>query len=165
MKQLIIIRHCKSSWLDSSLSDYERPLNKRGRNDGYKMSNELSKKIKHVDLLISSSSIRTKLTSNIFIDKININEIQYRDDFYHSSSENIISILEKINNSFKSVIIIGHNPGFTDLVNKLTNINLFNLPTTGIVIVDLNIKNWDQILTKNTGYEINWIKFPKELKL
>ncbi len=165
MKKLIIIRHCKSSWLDPSLSDYERPLNKRGRNDGYKMSNELSKKIKHVDLLISSSSKRTKLTSNIFIDKININEIEYRDDFYHSSSENIISILEKINNSFKSVIIIGHNPGFTDLVNKLTNINLFNLPTTGVVIVNLNIKNWDQILTKNTGYEISWIKFPKELKL
>ena len=165
MKKLIIIRHCKSSWLDPSLSDYERPLNKRGRNDGYKMSNELSKKIKHVDLLISSSSKRTKLTSNIFIDKININEIEYRDDFYHSSSENIISILEKINNSFKSVIIIGHNPGFTDLVNKLTNINLFNLPTTGVVIVNLNIKNWDQILIKNTGYEISWIKFPKELKL
>ena len=163
MKKLIIVRHCKSSWSDLSLSDYDRPLNKRGERDGSIMSKELSKKIKYVDLLISSSSKRTKLTSNFFIDKININKKEYRDDFYHSSSENIISILAKINNKIKSVIIIGHNPGFTDLVNSLTNINLFNLPTTGIVMVNVNIKNWSEISKKNKN-EISWIKFPKELK-
>ena len=145
MKVLIIVRHCKSSWSDLSLRDYDRPLNKRGERDGNIMSKELSKKIKYVDLLISSSSKRTKLTSNFFIDKININKKEYRDDFYHSSSENIISILAKINNKIKSVMIIGHNPGFTDLVNSLTNINLFNLPTTGIVMINVNIKNWSEI--------------------
>ena len=60
-------------------------------------------------------------------------------------------------------MIIGHNPGFTDLVNSLTNINLFNLPTTGIVMVNINIKNWSEISKKNKN-EISWIKFPKELK-
>ena len=79
------------------------------------------------------------------------------------SSENIISILAKINNKIKSVMIIGHNPGFTDLVNSLTNINLFNLPTTGIVMINVNIKNWSEISKKNKN-EISWIKFPKELK-
>ena len=163
MKELIIVRHCKSSWSDLSLSDYDRPLNIRGERDGDIMSKELSKKIKYVDLLISSSSKRTKLTSNFFIDQININKKEYRDDFYHSSSEIIISILEKINKKFKSVMIIGHNPGLTDLVNSLTNINLFNLPTTGIVVVNVNIKNWSEI-SKKKNNDIGWIKFPKQLK-
>ena len=86
------------------------------------------------------------------------------DDLYHSSSENIINILKKISNTHESIMVIGHNPGLTDLVNKLTSINLYNLPTCGVAIVNLNIKNWD--LIKNfSEYDLEWMKFPKQLKL
>ena len=84
MKKLIIIRHCKSSWSDSSLSDFERPLNNRGLNDGELMSEKLSLKISSVDLLLSSSSRRTVLTSKFFINKINFNKVKYDDDLYHA---------------------------------------------------------------------------------
>ena len=56
MKKLIVVRHSKSSWKDRSLSDFDRPLNKRGKRDGKKMSEFLSQYIKSVDLLLSSSS-------------------------------------------------------------------------------------------------------------
>ena len=58
MKELIIVRHCKSSWSDLSLSDYDRPLNKRVRGMVI-LCQRIIKKIKYVDLLISSSSKRT----------------------------------------------------------------------------------------------------------
>ena len=164
MKKLIIIRHCKSSWSDLSLNDFDRPLNNRGVQDGNLMSKELSKKIDNVDLLISSSSKRTMLTADFFIESIKINKISFIDDLYHSSSENIINKLKKISNTHESIMLIGHNPGLTDLVNKLTSINLYNLPTCGVAIVNLNIKNWD--LIKNfSEYDLEWMKFPKQLKL
>ena len=69
MKKLILVRHCKSSWSDPYLSDFDRPLNNRGINDGNLMSDFLSKKISDIDLLLSSSSNRTVLTSKFFIKK------------------------------------------------------------------------------------------------
>ena len=59
MKRLILIRHAKSSWKDMTLSDFDRPLNKRGILNGDFMSDKLSKKIKSVDALFSISSKRT----------------------------------------------------------------------------------------------------------
>ena len=70
MKKLIIVRHCKSSWSDMSLSDFDRPLNNRGMNDGDLMSGKLLENLSSVDLLLSSSSNRTVLTSKFFVDKI-----------------------------------------------------------------------------------------------
>ena len=164
MKKLIIIRHCKSSWSDLTLNDFDRPLNNRGVQDGNLMSKELSKKIDNVDLLISSSSKRTRLTADFFIKLIKINKISFIDDLYHSSSENIINKLKKISNTYESIMVIGHNPGLTDLVNKLTSINLYNLPTCGVAIVNLNIKNWD-LINNFSKYDLEWMKFPKQLKL
>ena len=164
MKKLIIIRHCKSSWSDLSLNDFDRPLNNRGVQDGNLMSKELSKIIDNVDLLISSSSKRTRLTADFFIELIKINKISFIDDLYHSSSENIINKLKKISNTHESIMVIGHNPGLTDLVNKLTSINLYNLPTCGVAIVNLNIKNWD-LINNFSKYDLEWMKFPKQLKL
>ena len=164
MKKLIIIRHCKSSWSDLSLNDFDRPLNNRGVQDGNLMSKELSKKIDNVDLLISSSSKRTRLTADFFIELIKINKISFIGDLYHSSSENIINKLKKISNTYKSIMVIGHNPGLTDLVNKLTSINLYNLPTCGVAIVNLNINSWG-LINNFSEYDLEWMKFPKQLKL
>ena len=128
------------------------------------MSKELSKKIDKVNLLFSSSSKRTRLTADFFIEVINIKKINFMDELYHSSSENIINILKKISSTKKSVMVIGHNPGLTDLVNKLTSTNLYNLPTCGVAIINLNIKNWD-LINNFSEYDLEWMKFPKQLKL
>ena len=163
MKTLIIIRHSKSSWKDHSLSDFDRPLNKRGIKDAKKMSFELSEKIKKVDLLLSSSSKRTTQTSNYFLDSINVRSNIFSENLYHSSSDLIFDCVLNINNKYNKVIIVGHNPGLTNIINKLTNLKLDNLPTSGIVIIVFDVDNW-----KNINYKsglVKWIKFPKDLKL
>ena len=163
MKTLIIIRHSKSSWKDHSLSDFDRPLNKRGIKDAKKMSFELSEKIKKVDLLLSSSSKRTTQTSNYFLDSMNIRSNIFSENLYHSSSNLIFDCILKINNKYNKTIIVGHNPGLTNIINKLTNLKLDNLPTSGIVIIVFDVDNW-----KNINYQsglVEWIKFPKDLKL
>lgn len=164
MKKLIIIRHCKSSWSDSSLSDFERPLNNRGLNDGELMSEKLSLKISSVDLLLSSSSKRTVLTSKFFINKIKINKVKYDDELYHADHGKIIDKIQEVDNKVNNLMVIGHNPGLTSLVNHFSSINLYNLPTTGIVIFDILIEGWKDISFIESQAP-NWIKFPKDYKL
>lgn len=163
MKSLIIVRHCKSSWADLSLSDFDRPLNKRGNIDGELMSNYLREKEKKIDKLILSTSKRTRLTSKYFTEKIHFDSISYLDELYHASYSDIINIISKVENNFNSVMVIGHNPGLTELINQYTIINIYNLPTTGVVKVEFKGDKWDRI-TENKGI-IVYKKFPKELKL
>tara|TARA_Y100000589_G_scaffold105170_1_gene99632 strand:- start:956 stop:1447 length:492 start_codon:yes stop_codon:yes gene_type:complete len=163
MKSLIIVRHCKSSWADLSLSDFDRPLNKRGNIDGELMSNYLREKEKKIDKLILSTSKRTRLTSKYFTEKIHFDSISYLDELYHASYSDIINIISKVENNFNSVMVIGHNPGLTELINQYTIINIYNLPTTGVVKVEFKGDKWERI-TENKGI-IVYKKFPKELKL
>ena len=163
MKSLIIVRHCKSSWADLSLSDFDRPLNKRGNIDGELMSNYLREKEKKIDKLILSTSKRTRLTSKYFTEKIHFDSISYLDELYHASYSDIINIISKVENNFNSVMVIGHNPGLTELINQYTIMNIYNLPTTGVVKVEFKVDKWERI-TENKGIII-YKKFPKELKL
>ena len=163
MKTLIIVRHSKSSWKNMNLSDYERPLNKRGKKDAEIMSTELLKKNILIDYLLSSSSKRTIITSKYFIDKIKLNQYEFFESLYHASSDKIYNSIIELKNEFKKVMIVGHNPGLTNTINLLSNISLDNLPTSGIVIIEFNISNWNEVQPK-LGKAI-WIKFPKDFKL
>ena len=163
MKSLIIVRHCKSSWADLSLSDFDRPLNKRGKIDGELMSSYLREKEKKIDKLISSTSKRTRLTSKYFIEKIHFNSISYLDELYHASYSEIIKIISKIENNFNNIMVIGHNPGLTELINHFTDMRIYNIPTSGIIKVEFKEDKWSKI-TENKG-KIVYKKFPKELKL
>ena len=162
MKKLIIIRHSKSSWKDLSLGDFHRPLNKRGKTDGPIMANFLSSKINKICFLHSSSSVRTFEPSKFFIDRIKFDQIKYDDSLYHSSSFLILNLIKNYSDNFSSVAIIAHNPGLTNLINELTNIDLDNLPTTGIAEIDFNCIKWNDISLKNSN--LIEIKFPKQLK-
>ena len=162
MKKLIIIRHSKSSWKDLSLGDFHRPLNRRGKRDGPIMANFLSSKINKICFLHSSSSVRTFETSKFFIDRIKFDKIKYDDSLYHSSSFSILNLIRNYSDNFSSVAIIAHNPGLTNLINELTNIDLDNLPTTGIAEIDFNCLKWNDISLKNSN--LIEIKFPKQLK-
>ena len=145
MKTLILLRHSKSSWDNLNLSDFDRPLNNRGNRDADMMSIKLSAELNKVDMMISSSSVRTKLTSDYFKSKIKFKNELFTDELYHASSKRIMSILEKVKPNINSLLILGHNPGLTEMVNCLTNHKLYNLPTTGVVIIKFNIKLWSRI--------------------
>ena len=162
MKKLIIVRHSKSSWKDLSLTDFRRPLNNRGKSDGPIMSRYLSSKINKIDFLHSSSSVRTFETSKFFISKIEFKNIKYDDNLYHCSAQSIIRLIKNYPDQYKTVMIIAHNPGLTNLINMITHINLDNLPTTGIANIDFACDSWNNISIENSN--LVDLKFPKQLK-
>ncbi len=147
-----------------SLSDFDRPLNKRGILNGEFMSDKLSNKIKSVDAFFSSSSKRTILTSKFFINKIKVNKerIYYDENLYHASYNYLIEFISSLKNSLSTVIVVGHNPGFTDIANYFLGNIFYNVPTCGIVIIDFELKGWKNVGHKNGKlfYKI----FPKDYR-
>ena len=145
-----------------SLTDFQRPLNTRGKSDGPLMANYLSIKFNKIDYLHSSSSVRTIETSKFFINQINFKKIEYDDALYHSSAISILNLIKNYSDEYQSVTIIAHNPGLTNLINELTNISLDNLPTTGLAEIKFNSDSWADISCENSS--LIDLKFPKQLK-
>ena len=109
MKNLYLLRHAKSSWDDFALKDFDRPLSTRGIQDAELMGNYFKSKRKVLDLVISSPSKRTKETLEHFFNKTSQN-IVFNETIYHSSEQNIYSVIKDVEKNISSIMIVGHNP-------------------------------------------------------
>ena len=161
MKVLYIIRHAKSSWDDDRLTDFERPLNSRGKKDAPKMARRLKEKEVHPDLLLTSPAKRASKTCYEFADILNFpkSSIQQDEKLYHASPEIILETVKKIKDKFDVVFLFGHNPGLTEFAEWLTRENILNIPTCGIVAVKIKIKSWKDI--KPDLAKMLFFDFPK----
>lgn len=147
MKHLYIVRHGKSSWDYSNVSDEDRPLAQRGINDAYKMADRLKASGARIDLIISSTANRALYTAVIFSKVLNLptSALMLEPALYMSYEEEIISVIKGAPNDTDSLMIFGHNPSFTQLANMFTSSYIDNIPTAGIVKLELDIDNWADI--------------------
>lgn len=161
MSQLILIRHAKSSWSNPSLDDFDRPLNKRGKRDAPFMAKLLSEKKIYPDIIISSPAKRTKLTAFEFAERLGIGSdaILWNDKLYLASLTTLHKILKQLDNNIKTVFLVGHNPGLTDLQNFLCKEEIDNIPTCGIVSMKSD-KKWSEISSKD--FALDFFEYPKK---
>jgi len=145
MKILTIVRHAKSSWKDTSLSDRERPLNRRGERDAPVMGRRIKAHGIRPSLIISSPAVRAWTTAKVVAAEINYPKefLQRESGLYLASLDQLLDTIMSQDDGFNSLMLFGHNPGLTDLVNhvqpRLTN----NLPTAGVVSVGLQQDDWN----------------------
>jgi len=161
MKTLYLIRHAKSSWKYPDLDDFERPLNKRGR-EGLMLMGEFLKKIKVApDLVISSPATRAAMTARIIADTINypLEKILYSETIYLFGEDVLLHVIKDINDDVKKAMLIGHNPALTDLGNYISEQRISNIPTCGIFCVELNISSWAKI--GEHGGKSKFFEFPE----
>lgn len=164
MKTLILVRHAKSSWDDVNLPDFDRPLNKRGKEDAKKMAERLHKKIKKLDAIISSPAKRAKKTAESFAEifKIREEDIQFYPSLYHAAGNDFFEVIEELSNKLDTVAVFSHNPGITYFSNNLiTDINIDNVPTTGIFAVKIDISKWSDF--KNAERQFLFFDYPKNI--
>jgi phosphohistidine phosphatase len=161
MKRLILMRHGKSSWDDPDLPDFQRPLNKRGKRDAPMMARRLQDRLERPDLILTSSAERAISTARIVADEISFpkKKIVQGKGLYLAASGELLDVLQTINNSINRVILCGHNPGLTNLGNYLANLNIDNIPTCGVVCLDLAVESWAN-LSQGCGVLI-YFDFPK----
>ena len=131
-KTLYIARHAKSSWDDMSLSDFKRPLNGRGKRDAPFMANMLHEKGIHPELILSSPAKRAKKTAKHYHETLS-GELRFDERIYEASSMSLLYLVQEALQSVDSVMIVGHNPGFTALNEMLSDKSIYNIPTSGVV--------------------------------
>jgi len=160
MKILYLVRHAKSSWRDSALDDIERPLNKRGKRDAPFMGELLKEKVVNPDVVFSSPAKRASKTAQIIVEQIGYSKknIIYSEEIYEASSHELVEFIKKIDDKYNSVMVFGHNPGFTMLNNFLSKKYIDNIPTCGIVALEFN-SSWKEI-EKNSA-KMLFFDYPK----
>jgi phosphohistidine phosphatase len=135
-KKLYILRHAKSDWEDLSLSDFERPLNKRGSKNAPAMGVLLKSMGVLPQLIISSSAVRAKTTIELVAKEMgyDINKIEFKKELYMASANDSFMIIRDTPEDIKSLMIVGHNSGITDLLNRLAGgrDHVQNIPTCGL---------------------------------
>lgn len=134
MKTLYLIRHAKSDWSDGTLSDFDRPLNKRGEKNAPLMGKVLSSRGVRPDLILSSPALRARTTAAILAENVGYSaeRIVYEGDLYLAEAETIAEVLRNLPSPVQTVFLIGHNPGLTLFAEYITGRAIGNIPTCGI---------------------------------
>lgn len=156
------MRHAKSSWENAGLSDFERPLNERGLRAAPLMGEVIGKNKFEINLIVSSPAERAKQTAVLVKEAAPINgEIVFDEKIYEASPHRLLEIVSALNNKLESAMLVGHNPGFENLVKILTG-ESEAMPTAALAVIDLDIKNWNETSTRK-GTLRNFIR-PKEVE-
>lgn len=160
MKELLIVRHAKSSWDFPHLNDYDRPLNDRGKRDVPKMAKWLSCQEIKVDLIISSGAERAKNTALAFQAVLNA-PMEIDNQLYHARTSKLLNIIKQTDYNLNCLLLVSHNPGLNDLADYLLSGFPENIPTSGIASLKLDIEKWSEASPKNAS--LHFFQYPKNL--
>ncbi len=119
MRQLLLLRHAKSSWDDPRLSDHARPINARGRRAAQGMAGAMRELGLAPDIVLVSSARRTLQTLEALAPLEGSPLIEPMDDLYLATWPSLLGVLRGLPETARSVLLIGHNPGLHELAMAL----------------------------------------------
>ena len=143
-KLLVLVRHAKSSWSHPGLADHDRPLNPRGLRDVPRMAARLAARPPAPDRIVTSSAVRARTTARTFADVLGLDpgSLEVRPELYGAGSEEVLKTVRELDDRHGTVILVGHNPTFTELGNGLSTERIGHVPTCGVVSFRLASKRW-----------------------
>lgn len=145
-----------------SLADHDRPLNKRGKQDAPRIGRFLYQQDLIPDLIVSSTAKRARKTAQAVADEVDYpKEITQTRNLYHAYPEAYFEILEGLDNHFRTVLMVAHNPGIEELVAQLSGI-YEQMPTGALAHFELPIDDWQDVEDEMRG-KLKGIYRPKEL--
>ena len=162
MKNLILIRHAKSSW-DGPVNDKDRHISNIGMKDAHLISTNVLYYLPEKFIILSSNAKRAIETATIFAQNwmCPFESIIFIDDLYTFDENQLEQTIKSCNNDYENVILFGHNAAITNFVNKFGDILIENVPTSGFVSINFHCENWN-LLSKGTTVKT---LFPRDLKL
>ena len=120
MKRLSLLRHAKSSWADSEISDFDRPLKKRGIKAAKAMGSELRRRDVSFDLVLASPARRIVQTIACFEEGYGRPlGSQFERGIYEASALSLWQIIERASNGSDSLLVVGHQPGLQALATMV----------------------------------------------
>lgn len=145
MKTLLILRHAKSSWNHPELSDYDRPLNGRGKRDAPRMGKHLHQEGLIPDRILASSAKRARKTANKVAKTCGYTgKVKKLDAFYDTVPGVYFETLQALPNKYQRVMVVGHNPTMEQLVSHLTS-QIERMPTAALAHIEIPIEHWEEL--------------------
>lgn len=160
MKTLLILRHAKSSWANPALSDFERPLKKRGKRDAPRMGRLIRQQDLVPDFILSSPAKRARNTAKAAAEECGYEgEIEYVPEFYPGDPMTHIETLADVPDWCQIVMVVGHNPGLEELIYVLAGESA-RMPTAALAELSLPIDHWVELDDEPAGSLTNlwWVK-------
>lgn len=147
MKTVHLIRHAKSSWAESGLSDVERPLNDRGIRACRIMAQPIWNAGCRFENVFCSRARRTQLTIQGIADALPGKNIRWQveDALYTFSGRALLDWVSMLNEGIDEVVMVGHNPATTDFCNGMANAGIPNVPTCGYAQILFPQDNWTDL--------------------
>ncbi len=144
-KTLYLVRHAKSSWVNPSYSDFDRPLNDRGQRDAPEMGRRLKAKGIRPDLIVCSPARRAIETLELLNAELGVDQdsIYMQKRLYEASTPTLIDIIQSLENSDESAMVIGHNPSMSWVATQISGEPIGDLPTCSVVGLELDSNDWN----------------------
>ena len=134
------MRHAKSSWKETGVTDHDRPLNKRGLRDAPRIADAIHDRGWTPDLILVSSSKRTLQTLSGMTNRFEGVQSEIRTEIYHATVNDLLLVLEDMTQE-GTTMVLGHNPGSEILVNHLSG-EWHVMPTAAAVLLVESTGQW-----------------------
>ncbi len=163
MRRLLLLRHAKSSWDDSAVADFDRPLNARGHLAAPFMGELIALEGFMPDIIVSSPAKRAVETAELIKENGGLNaEIRFDERIYEATIETLRQVISSVDDSVETVMLVGHNPGFEGILNYLTG-NALSLPTAAMAVIELEIDSWTD-LKRSRGTLLRLVRPKDEMR-
>ena len=146
-KELLLIRHAKSSWDKPLLGDRDRPLNKRGKRNIPVMGERLSRNEWVPDLVVTSPAKRARKTARGISRQLRYpkKHIRVEEKLYTAEIMDLYTVLRSCSDQVRRLFLVGHNFVITDFANDLASLDIDNIPTCGLVAIRFPVSSWTHI--------------------
>ncbi|MTI87251.1 MAG: histidine phosphatase family protein [Balneolaceae bacterium] len=167
MKQILLLRHAKSSWADDSLDDFDRPLAKRGIKDAPRMGRFIRESSYKPAVIVSSPAARARQTTELLVEGAQMDQevISWQKDLYFGSVQDYLNTVTGMTDDCERIMLVGHNPlmeSFSGILAGAREQVALRMPTAALVCLESFANNWGDI---NAGTcQIKWMMIPKVLK-
>ncbi len=164
-KTLYLMRHAKSS-LKKPLPDHERPLNRRGKRAAERIGRELVRRRLFPELILASDAKRARATAKRLLRAFASEAkppLQLDPALYDADALTILEEIAATDEKIGDLLVIGHNPGISELALLLTgNQSLEWLPTGAVIGMKIKGKRWKEIAPGDG--ELFLRLYPRELE-
>jgi phosphohistidine phosphatase len=161
MKTLLLLRHAKSDWDDTSLPDFDRPLADRGKRDAPRIGEALAARGAIPDRIFSSPATRARQTIEAVVKsaKLSTNP-EFDESIYGATAGNLISFIKSLPDSSSCVLLVGHNPSFEEVASRLSGEHV-PMPTAALACIEFPTDHWRDV---EEGHgTLAWRLSPKHL--
>jgi phosphohistidine phosphatase len=148
MKRLTVMRHADARWKDPGTDDFARPLNRRGLSGAEAIAKRLLELEFVPDRLLASTARRAEQTADIVARELSLSvrHVQREERLYLASAADMLRLIQETGPRIAHLMVIGHNPGASDLIHLLVpRGGISTLTTAALCSMVFDTEHWHAI--------------------